>query len=72
MQVIHCIDLIDNPDIAIEHPKIIIVAPMNHPVAYAKDSFPDLQLALAFRGRIGRCLDHLIQIDRPQTPPGHG
>ena len=45
---------------------------MNNPITDSEYPFANLQLPFAFLWRVGRFLDHFIQVDSSQTPPGHG
>jgi len=62
----------DLTDIAVENPQIVIIAPMDDPVALSEDSLSHLKLMPALPGRVDRHLDHGIDIGRPQGSAHHG
>ena len=59
---------LNGSDIAVEHFQVIVVPPVDHPVARPENPFPYRQLMFPFFGRIGSFLDHLVQARVPKLP----
>ncbi|EKD37123.1 MAG: hypothetical protein ACD_75C01246G0001, partial [uncultured bacterium] len=65
------VDGLDPPDVAVKDIQLVIVAAVNDPVAVAKYPLAHLQLGLAGGRRIGRLLDHPVEIGGAQAAAGH-
>ncbi len=68
IRVVH----LGNPaDVPVEHAQIIVVAPVNDPVAAAEKPLAEPDLGPPLLRRIDRLLEHLVQRARAETAPVH-